>query len=235
MKQSLLQQYPYKIELHAHSSPASRCSEVSPEELVDTYAKLGYDGLVLTNHFYIANFVGMTGAEAVERHLSDYERACKAAETLGIRVYLGAEVRFSEHPNDYLIYGVDAAILSAVFDYLEKGMGAFRQAVPLKNSLFVQAHPFRSPSEPADPALLDGVEVFNLHPNHNSRIALAQAYAKEHPQLIRTAGSDYHHPIPGHAGNTALRTRVLPEDSFALAELLRSGDYLLTAGETILL
>ena len=235
MKASLLQQYPYKIELHAHSSPASRCSEVSPEELVETYVNLGFDGMVLTNHFYVSNFVGMTAAEAVESHLRDYQRACKAAEALGLKVYLGTEVRFADHPNDYLIYGVNADILLAVYDHLEKGVVAFRQNVSMKDSLFVQAHPFRNPSTPADPILLDGMEVFNLHPNHNSRIALAQAYAKEHPQLIQTAGSDYHHPIPGHAGNTAVRTRILPSDAFELARILRSGDYLMTAGDAILL
>ena len=39
---------------------------------------------------------------------------------------------------------------------------------------------------------LDGVEVFNGHPRHDSRNPLALEFAAAHPHLIRTSGSDYH-------------------------------------------
>lgn len=233
VKQALLSQYPYKIELHAHSNPASGCSEIPPEELVQTYADLGYDGLVLTNHFVQRNAGDLSKEDAIAAYLEDYRRACRAAETCGLRVYLGAEVRFTENSNDYLIYGVDEPILFEVSQYWERGLEAFRREVPLPRSVFVQAHPFRNGMTRIDPALLDGLEVYNMHPNHNSRVSVANAYAKEHGLTIRTAGSDYHHPLPGHAGNTAIRTSVLPEDSFALAQLLRSGNYLLQIGEDL--
>ena len=51
LKSKLLKQYKYRIELHAHTSPASGCSEITPKEMVDTYKSLGYDAVTITNHF----------------------------------------------------------------------------------------------------------------------------------------------------------------------------------------
>ena len=48
--QEVNKQYPYKIELHAHTSPVSACAHVSPAETVRRYAKKGVDALVITNH-----------------------------------------------------------------------------------------------------------------------------------------------------------------------------------------
>ena len=42
MKEDIIKQYPYRIELHAHTSPASTCSHVKPEELVQLYHEKGY-------------------------------------------------------------------------------------------------------------------------------------------------------------------------------------------------
>ena len=48
VKEQLQKQYPYKIEMHAHTSPCSPCGTVTPDELVNIYSKLGYDAVVLT-------------------------------------------------------------------------------------------------------------------------------------------------------------------------------------------
>ncbi len=50
-KNKLLSQYKYRIELHAHTSPASACSEISPKEMVRIYKNLDYDAVTITNHF----------------------------------------------------------------------------------------------------------------------------------------------------------------------------------------
>ena len=84
-----------------------------------------------------------------------------------------------------------------------------------------------------DPELLDGIEVYNLHPGHNSRVAVASAYAKENGKDIITIGTDYHHP--GHEGLTALRSNILPEDSFGLAEILKSKDYIFEVADNNLI
>lgn len=231
IRETLNKEYPCRIELHAHTSPASPCGDAVPEELVQLYLDAGFDAVVITNHFSHAAFGDASREAFVEAQLADYERACKAAEGTKLKIYLGVEVRFDENGNDYLLYGVDAEILGKLYDYLDKGLRAFRTEVKLPDSVFIQAHPFRNGCEPADGKLLDGLEVFNMHPNHNSRVVVAQLFAKENGLSLVTAGSDFHHVKPGHVANSALRCRELPKDSFALAELLRSGDYIFEIGD----
>lgn len=230
IKEELIKEYKYRIELHAHTKPASPCSEILPEELVKAYHELGYDAVTVTNHFVKWIFREQTKDEALESYLKDYEDACRAAEKYGMKVYLGAEVRFEDYINDYLVYGVNRDILSECYDYFDEGVDAFRREVTLDDSVFIQAHPFRNDMVLVDPEILDGIEVFNLHPGHNSRVGLASKYAKEKGFGIITAGSDYHHKDKGHEGVTALRARYLPEDGFELANLLKSGDYLFEIG-----
>ena len=231
VQEQLYQQYPYKIEMHAHSNPASHCSEIAPERVVELYKEKGYDAIVLTNHFH--NIWEKDKKKVIATQLEDYHRALEAGKRMGLRVLLGTEVRFNENGNDYLIYGVNEDILSVLFDYLPKGLAAFRKEVPLKNSVFIQAHPFRPHCVIADSALLDGIEVFNLHPHHNSNAQAAMEHAFLHPEFIFTAGSDFHHEKPGHCASTALLSRTLPTDSFELTALLKSRDYLLRLHDSI--
>ena len=88
----------------------------------------------------------------------------------------------------------------------------------------------RNGMEQVNPELLDGMETFNMHPGHNASIGKVVKYAKENNLKITTAGGDYHHKNRGHEGVSAIRTKVLPADSFELAEVLKSGDYLFEVG-----
>ena len=232
IKDILSKEYPFRIELHAHTNPVSGCSEILPEEMAKIYNQKGYDGIVITNHLF--PWDAKDKESYITRHLSGYEETKKAAEGTNLKVYLGAEVRFEENSNDYLIYGVDREILESFFDYYKKGIKAFRTEVKLPNSVFVQAHPFRNGMVRAESQYLDGIETLNLHPNHNSAVAVATRYAKEQGFKIKTIGSDFHHKNVGHEGVSALRTRFLPKDSFEIAEILKSGDYIFEIGEDAL-
>ena len=234
-KSELKKIYPYRIEMHAHTSPVSVCSEIPPEEMMRTYAEIGYDAIVITNHFTKSMFDGMTKNEAIDYYVKDYEDCTSLSEKYKVKVLLGAEIRFeSESMNDYLIYGVDRKILEDAYDYLSGDIKTYRENVKLDNSLFIQAHPFRA--TPADPSLLDGVEAFNMHHHHNSRIALALRFAKKNNIKIITPGSDFHHPDAQNEGNAAVRAKKIPKDSFELAQILKTGDYIIDLGpDTILL
>lgn len=240
LKKQLEKEYPFRIEMHAHTKPQSRCGELFPAEVAELYAKKGYDGIVITNHFmgrcdgwdkdYMA---GDTKEEKLKGYLAGYEDTRLAGEKCGIRVYLGLEIRFArENNNDYLIYGADSDIAALCYDYLDGTLEDFRKNVKLDRSVFIQAHPFRDGMERVAPELLDGVETFNMHPGQNSRVGFAARFAKENNIKIRTAGSDFHHRDQNHEAVAALRTRTLPKDSFELAEILKSGDYLFEIGET---
>ena len=230
IKEQLLKQYPYRIELHAHTYPVSGCSCILPEEMPTLLKKKGIDAVVITNHF-VFHTDGTPMEEALDFYLNDYEKTKAAAENQGIRVILGAEVRFQDNPNDYLLFGVDRDILRKCYAYLEKGVELFRKEVALPDSVFLQAHPFRDGLTRANPALLDGIETFNMHPHHNSRVAMAVKYAVENRISIQTVGTDLHEKTESHEGICALRTATLPEDSFDIAKILRSGEYIFEIGE----
>ena len=227
MKEHILKQYPYRIELHSHSNPGSGCSVLKPEELVRLYWEKGYHGLVITNHLE-PDKMRFGKEEAVCMHLRDFEAAQKAGEQLGIKVYLGVELRFSENINDYLIYGVNEELIRLFYDYLPTDLKTFREQTALPDSVVLQAHPFRSNMVLADPNLLDGMECMNLHPRHNSAVGLATQYAYEKGLAIKIAGGDCH--SPGDQGTAALRTKELPLDSFHIARILKSGDYVFELG-----
>lgn len=235
LKERLFKQYPYRIELHAHTSPASSCSEILPEQMAEIYAEKGYDAVVITNHFFLENLKGETKEECLDNYISDYEKTSEAGKKYNIKVFLGAELRFPPNCNDYMLYGVDREILSLCYDYLDREVAVFRSEVTLENSVFLQAHPFRNGIELCDPSLLDGIESFNLHPGHNSRVGIAARYAKEQNFKIQIAGSDFHHLNKGHEAVSALRTKVMPETSFDIAKILRSGDYIFEIGENSIL
>ncbi|MBO5049381.1 MAG: PHP domain-containing protein [Oscillospiraceae bacterium] len=227
MKEQILKKYPYRIELHAHTAPASACSHLKPEELVQLYHEKGYDGVVITNHFD-PDKLSLDKKEAVSLLLQDYIRAKEAAKKYAMTVYLGVELRFQENINDYLIYGVDEKLLEIFYDYIPTDVVTFRREVALPHSVFLQAHPFRGGMTLCDAELLDGMECLNLHPRHNSAVGLATQYAYQKALRIKIAGSDCHDR--GDQGMTALRCKALPEDSFQLAQLLKTGDYVFEIG-----
>jgi len=229
IKAEVAQQYAYRIELHAHTAPASGCSEISPQEMAQIYSDLHYDAMVLTNHFMYQG-EKRTKAEYIDRYLHDFEQTKFYGDALGVKIYLGAEIRFTENTNDYLIYGVDRTLLEEVYDYLPHGVVHFRENYKMPNSVFIQAHPFRNNVTLADPAILDGIEVFNMHPGHNSRIGVASVYAKGYSNHIVTGGSDFHHLNHNHEGVAAMRAPYLPQDSWAVAKLMKKGDFLLEIG-----
>lgn len=234
LKDKLKDIYPCKLELHAHSAPASTCSEVPIEDGVRLYAEKGYSAIAFTNHLFI-NYVESHGGKDgyIDFIENEINTARTVAEKYGINVLWGAELRFvNENNNDYLLFGVDREILSSAIDSLEYDLETFVKRYKDPRSFLVQAHPFRNGQIRADVSLLDAVEVFNMHPNHNSRVALAEQYAKENHKIM-TCGTDFHEYA--HAGLSATRARRVPTDSFDLARLLRENDFIFQIGDSIVI
>ena len=221
----LSEEYPFRVELHAHSSPASGCSEIPPEKLVELYAEKKADAVCLTNHFTPdIRKNGKSREQAISDYLDDYHRAEAEGEKLGVSVILGSELRFIENSDDFLIFGVDEKDFGDFYEYVGGTVADFRKNWHKEGSFFLQAHPFRNGMVLVDPGLLDGVEAFNMHPNHNSRVGVAAGYSEEN-RLIPTIGTDCHHY--GHQGLGLLRTKYLPKDSNDIADILYSKDFLM--------
>lgn len=225
--QEYLSAYRYKIELHAHTSPCSGCSQIPPKEMIRLMKEQHYDEVVITNHFFEGGYY-MSSEDPVGTYLEDFAATREEGEKQGIRVLLGAEYRFTENINDYLVYGADEVFLRETVTRFDMGIEAFYKEYHRESLLILQAHPFRDGMCLAPAECLDGIETMNLHPGHNSRVTVAARYAREKEFPVVTIGTDLHHW--GHEGGSALRTKVLPENERQLVEILRSRDYLFEVG-----
>ena len=211
----ILTDYPYKTELHTHCFPASPCADLSPEEVVNTYIAAGADSLVITNHLAPYNC-----DQGIENYLADYRKAREVAGDK-INVILGVEMRFAENFNDYLVYGVCEDDIPHFFELLPYGIEKFYKEVKNDRNVIIQAHPFRKNIVLAPEDYIDGIESFNLHPGHNSRVGMGARYAKLCGKLV-TCGSDFHHK--GQHALSFMRTAEEMKDSYDVARAIKSKD-----------
>ncbi|MBQ7906514.1 MAG: PHP domain-containing protein [Clostridia bacterium] len=192
----------FKTELHCHSMDVSECARVSVEDIVNKYTEAGYTTLVLSNHFNKGT-MKFNGADTwdcfVEKFIRGYEKLKKCAEGK-LNILLGAELRFDENVNDYLLFGITKEFLLSHPEMLELNPEKFYPIAKENGILVVQAHPFRNGMTVVNPSFLDGVEVFNGHKGHDSRNEIANAWA-ERFNLIKTSGTDFHYNhVPANAG-----------------------------------
>lgn len=217
----------YKIELHAHSAETSRCGSIGAEEMVKKYDEAGYSALVLTDHYYARFFEEisyLSWKDQLENYLKGYQTACEAAKNLDFKVFLGLEIKFDDDPNEYLIYGLNKDFLFKHPNLYQLSLEEFRTlTVDQKDEVLVfQAHPFRPGMAPVSNVLLDGLEVYNGNPRHDSQNDKALCYAKKH-ELKMISGSDFHEEEDLARGGIA--AAGLPSDMRELCSLLRSGEY----------
>lgn len=225
-------EYKYKIDAHCHTHPGSRCSEVTPKMLVDVYKENGVDAVCITNHLS-PEYFDKGKDSAVKNFMDDFYEAYEYGKEKGVAVILGLEIRFVENSNDYLVFGIDEEFVKKACDYIDKDIETFYKEMKNDKNVILQAHPFRNGMVLANPEFIDGIESFNMHPHHNSRVSVADKYAKKHKDFIVTAGTDYHHPT--HEALGLIASKILPEDSFEFAKLLKSKDYHFVLGGTIAL
>ena len=215
-----IKDYKFRTEIHAHTSPVSSCGHVTADETVKAYLEMGANGLTITNHLN-PNWMSGSSSERAEEYVSDYLIAKKAAEGTSLNVIFGVEIRFPENDNDYLVYGVSTDEVEEMIALLPFGISEFYKKFKKPLNLILQAHPFRNGMVHAPLDVIDGIEVFNLHPHHNSRIGLAAKYAADN-DLIISGGSDFHDA--GWHGLCLLGTKTPMRDSFDVADALRSRD-----------
>lgn len=192
----------YKTELHAHTSEVSRCAQICGEELVDIYEKAGYSTVVITDHMSKRTFPVVKKRkwnEYVDDYLIGYNAAKKAAQGR-LNIILGMEISFYENDNDYLVYGVDEKFLRRHPNMMEMGIRKFAAVAKRSGLIVVQAHPFRDHMTVIKPGIVEGIEIFNAHPGHDSRNDIARMWAEKYGYKIRTSGSDFHEVQHGARG-----------------------------------
>ena len=216
----------YLYDPHTHTSETSRCGKMPAAEVVDRYVKNGFTGLVVTDHLhpeYLNRIDTEHNWDAVMDHfLSGYHASKKRGDEVGLDVILGAELRFPENDNDYLVYGIDEQWLRSnpyiccmsAQEFFDK----YHDEV-----LIIHAHPFRENSAPVQETAVHGAEVVNSNPRHDNSNERALALSRLHPEWYRTAGSDTH-----RVGDEACAGIILPErvkDSFAFKRAIESRQF----------
>lgn len=215
----------YKIELHFHTAQSSHCGRVPAEDGVRQYKEAGYSGLVVTDHFSERERGGageQKWDKVCECFLHGYRHAKQAAEGTDFQVLLGMEIRFPHNENDFLVYGFTEEFIKEHPWIYMKELPDFRKIAEKEGLYIVQAHPFRPKCVLADIAYLDGIEVYNGNPRHDSHNALALQVAREH-DLGMTVGSDFHQP--GDLCEKCAKFVHIPRTEQKLAEMLRRGEF----------
>ena len=217
-----------KIETHVHTAECDTYAFVKAKDIVRMYRDAGYDGMVVTDHYFSMFFdwfgeelCGLDHKGIIDRWLRGYANAREEGEKLGFTVLSGAEVRFDGCINDYLVYGLEPE-----FFYSAPLLNRLRNVKELIEVLpggacVVQAHPFRNKMTVEDPSPLFGIEVHNggTEPFRND---LARIYA-EHYGKAMLSGSDFHKAE--HLARGGIITETDVKSSRDLAEVLKAGTY----------
>ena len=84
----------YKYDLHVHTKEGSACGRSTGAEMAEMYAREGYTGFVVTDHFYTGNTAvprDLPWEEWVDRFCEGYRSAKRRGDELGLDVFFGWE------------------------------------------------------------------------------------------------------------------------------------------------
>ena len=214
----------YIYELHCHTSEVSGCGRIEAAEIVRILKNKGYSGVVITDHLTPNGFSNEPlddWRKFVDRFLDGYKKA-KTASSEDFQVFLGAEIRFPQHDNDYLLYGIDEDFLYNNPYINRMSLKEFSALARRNNILIVQAHPFRNNMTVVNPDLIDGYEIYNGNKRHQSRNELAETMATMYGK-IKTSGSDLHQDEDVARGGIVSSVEIKTQAE--LCELLQSSNY----------
>ena len=220
----------YLTEMHLHTKETSNCGKMPAAETVENYILLGFDTIVVTDHFsthtyFKYDYNSLSWQEKVDIFLKGYNTAKDAAKGR-INILLGMELRFDSEsdPNDYLVYGIDENFLREHKDILDMNISSF-SALARKNGLMIfQAHPFRFGMKITNVKYLDGIEVCNRNIEHDSHNDIAALWAEKFG-LKKTAGSDHHQK--GNEGLASIISKHEITSNKVLLDTLKKQDYTL--------
>lgn len=215
----------YLYETHMHTYPVSACAVSTPEEMVRHYKSKGFAGIIITDHFFNGNCACpfyLSWEKKIEFFTIGYLRAKKEGDKCGFDVFFGLEYSFEG--TDFLVYGLTSQFLTAHPGFDMLGMKEFSETVRGAGGYLAQAHPFRtacwiSNPYPTDPALIDGVEVYNASMS-NKVNKKAEKFAEKY-NLPKQSGSDSHNTNLRKPSGIALEQRA--ESIFDIISGIKSG------------
>ncbi|MBR4727278.1 MAG: PHP domain-containing protein [Clostridia bacterium] len=219
----------YRYQMHCHTAPCSRCGHMSPAELTQGLLAAGYQGCVITNHFYYGNTGvdrAMPWAAFVRPYAEDYAQICACAAPYDLDILFGVEEGVGGG-REILCYGLSPALIAAHPELRLCSAAQWHALAREAGGLILQAHPFRSRDYIELPGVLppeeiDGIEVFNFG-NSDRDNAEAAACAAGHPEWITISGADAHTAEAVGLGGIETDRRIQTNED--LVEVLRSGRY----------
>ena len=181
------------IDLHTHSAGISHCCGIPYQTVIADARDSGHDGIVLTNHYQKYYVKDGDYASFAERFAEEYRLAKAYGDSVGVRVFFGAEITMDKYSDAHLqLYGITESFIidnPMLCHYTMEEM--YRAAKSLGTPVaLVQAHPYRKGKVLLPLEYLDGLEV-NCSPMFLSDFSDMRELANQN-RLILTCGSDYH-------------------------------------------
>ncbi len=193
----------YKYETHCHTSETSRCSHISGAGLADFYKAAGYDGIIITDHFFNGNcavpdFLGWK--TKVELFCRGFEAAKKRGDEIGLDVFFGLEFTYVDG-TDFLTYGIDKQWLLKNRDCDKMRITDYCDLVHKSGGFVIQAHPFREDSY---------IEMIRLLPRHVDAVETLNAGRKDFENKMADQYADNYclKKFCGSDNHTGMRDRL---------------------------
>ena len=216
------------FDMHVHSAEGSPCAKITNRELVRAYKEKSYDGFVLTNHVsrgYMVNSYKLSYNDYCKYIYDVYLQAKQYGDEEGIKVMFGQEFSLDATiSNDYLVYGLSYEQMIDYGDMMTWTPAKLKEVANKDGFLFYQAHPFRNGMFVKQPGIVDGIEVYNGHGNHDSRNDIANMWADKFG-FRKLSGSDFHGVLTMEPGGVYFEDEI--NDSKDVAKALLANRYTL--------
>lgn len=216
----------YIYETHLHTIEGSACSDTPGKDYIEHMMKIGYSGIIVTDHFFNGNTAvprEQPWEDWVEQYCLGYEHALAAAEGKDFTVLFGIE--FCYQGDEYLVYGVDKKWLLDRPNVMAISRKELYEEVHKVGGIMLQAHPYRErgylKAIHLDPINVDGCEGFNAE-NPDDQNARRYQYGLEHGFLM-SGGSDIHHLTQKHMGGMSFPYKIETIQDFVKAFLAGDG------------
>jgi len=225
-------------ETHLHTKEGSACAKATAAEMARGCRAAGYDGMIVTDHFFNGNTSverSLPWEEWVRTFSLGYYHALEEGKKIGLRVCFGWE--YSWEGNDFLTYGLPPEWLAAHPETITVTPREYLKLVHEAGGCIVHAHPFRQeyyvPVIKLLPDQVDAVEIYNGGNREDAFNDRAAWYAESYG-LRKSSGSDTHNSDWFNGGILTNHDIHSTED---YADMIRSGGIIgiVRKGENILL
>ena len=216
----------YRYETHVHTSETSACASASGEAQAQFYKSKGYQGIIITDHFFNGNNTipqELSWFEKVNLFCRGYENAKKCGDKIGLDVFFGWE--YSYRGADFLTYGLDKQWLIENPIVMDMDVNSYCDFVRDNGGVIIHAHPFREagyiPMIHLLPRKCDGVEIINSN-RTDFENRMAALYAENY-ELSPFAGSDNHSAAQDRLNG--IETDCIINNERDIAEIIKAKKY----------